>query len=128
MAYCSRYQVKYSLYRTCEWYKAVVNSVSDTTVEVTYTGDGSSASLQSDVLCNTKKFRYFEFHENVTGIPDTSDEPWQPPGDCIEVSTTVIGIFSSKHPPCGLEHLLHGSCIAEMRDPPTVTWVFYVGY
>merc|ERR1719198_2745381 len=79
-------QVKYSLYRTCEWYKAVVKSVTDTTVEVTYTGDGSSASLQSDVLCNTKKFRYFEFHENVTGIPETSDEPWQPPGDCIEVT------------------------------------------
>ena len=58
MAYCSRYQVKYSLYRTCEWYKAVVKSVTDTIVEVTFTGDGSSASLQSDVLCNTKRFRY----------------------------------------------------------------------
>ena len=73
MAYCPRYQVKYSLSRTSKWYKAVVKSVTDTIVEVTFTGDGSSASLQSDVLCNTKRFRYFELPDMVLAAKQRDD-------------------------------------------------------
>ena len=51
-------------------YKAVVKVVKVDSIQVQFTGDGSTAILETDVLCNTRSFRYFDSDSNATDIPD----------------------------------------------------------
>ena len=52
------------------WYKAVVIVVKVNSVQVQFTSDGSTAILETDVLCNTRSFRYFDSDSNATDIRD----------------------------------------------------------
>ena len=51
-------------------YKAVVKVVKVDSIQVQFTGDGSTAILETDVLCNTRSFRYFDSDSNATDIRD----------------------------------------------------------
>ena len=79
------------------WYKAVVIVVKVNSVQVQFTSDGSTAILETDVLCNNRSFRYFDSDSSVTDIPDEADAPWEPTEDAMQVSTRAdcIGVGSA---------------------------------
>ena len=53
-----------------QWYKAMVKVVKVDSIQVQFKGNGSTAILETDVLCNNRSFRYFDSDCNATDIPD----------------------------------------------------------
>ena len=88
------------------WYKAVVIVVKVNSIQVQFTGDGSTAILEANVLCNSRTFRYFDPDSNLTDIPDEADAPWEPTDDVMQVSTRAISYWVT-----GIPVYLHVTCI-----------------
>ena len=88
------------------WYNTVVIVVKVNSVQVQFTSDGSTAILETDVLCNNQSFRYFDSDSNLTGIPDEADAPWEPTEDVMQVSTRAVSYWVT-----GIPVYLHVTCI-----------------
>ena len=91
-----KYQVGENRVRKSVWYKAMVEVVQGASVKVRFVGDTTLADLESDVLCNNSRFRYFDLNSDVIGIPNEADAPWEPPEDTMQVSTRVVLLGSLK--------------------------------
>ena len=53
-----------------QWYKAVVKVVKVDSIQVQFKGNGSTAILETGMLCKKHSLRYFDSDSNVSDMPD----------------------------------------------------------
>ena len=84
-----RCKVKYQEKNKTKWYAGEIQTIGHSSIQVKFMYDGSVVELDQDVLCNNRRFKYFDLEFRCHAIPHMADVPWEPPVEDTKVTTNV---------------------------------------